>query len=233
MIDTLPDTSSAPHQTRSWDRVRARTVLEDGAVGQVDPAALVRDDDDRPAQRDVAPEPHVARHRQVVQLEHVRHRAEPARGESATATARRTRGSERARMATSEDGEGRGGRGGAGWARKAGRRRERDRGEGEAKASRPARMVGNDDRRVGRAEAGWARKGRAIESGGEHRLTRWNDVHTQRHRDRAQSGARTEGEDGALWLHEQRHRGRSRRADTGGEEGRLKGTGGGRAAKRG
>jgi hypothetical protein len=47
------------------------TVLEDGAVGQIYPGALVCDNDDRATESDLAAEPHITRNCKMVKLEDV------------------------------------------------------------------------------------------------------------------------------------------------------------------
>jgi len=52
-------------------------VLQDAAVREVDPVALVGDDDDGAAEGDALPEPDVARDGEVVEFEDVRDALEP------------------------------------------------------------------------------------------------------------------------------------------------------------
>jgi hypothetical protein len=52
------------------------TVLQNAPIRQIDPAPLIRDDDDRPAEGDVPAEPHVAGDGEMVELEDDGHGAE-------------------------------------------------------------------------------------------------------------------------------------------------------------
>ena len=52
------------------------TVLEDRAVGQVYPGALVRDNDDCPSESDLSSEPHVASDGKMVELKDIGDSAE-------------------------------------------------------------------------------------------------------------------------------------------------------------
>ena len=52
-------------------------VLKDAPVGDIDALALVRDDNDRPAQRHVAPEVDVAGHGEMVELDDLGDLLEP------------------------------------------------------------------------------------------------------------------------------------------------------------
>ena len=78
MMETLPDTSSAQSmsipkkQNRGW----RLTVLQNAPIGQINPASLVGDDDDRSTEGDIPAEPHLAGDGEMVELEDVGHGAE-------------------------------------------------------------------------------------------------------------------------------------------------------------
>jgi hypothetical protein len=73
MIDTFPETSSVTYGSNSiaLSCYVLLTILEDRTIRQIDPGALVRNDDDSSAKRNLAAKPHVASNSQVVKLEDV------------------------------------------------------------------------------------------------------------------------------------------------------------------
>ena len=52
-------------------------VLQDGSSRDVDPVAVVGDDDDSPPETDTFPEGDIARHGEMIQLQHVGYGAKP------------------------------------------------------------------------------------------------------------------------------------------------------------
>ena len=52
-------------------------VLQDGASGDVDPVAMVGDDDDCPPETNTSAEGDITRYGEMIQLQHVRNTGEP------------------------------------------------------------------------------------------------------------------------------------------------------------
>jgi hypothetical protein len=81
-MEMLPETSSArPVRISSETKEpgggrRRRTVFQNAPIGQINPAPLISDDDDRPTKGDVPAEPHVARDGEMVELKDDGHGAE-------------------------------------------------------------------------------------------------------------------------------------------------------------
>jgi len=79
-METLPETSSAQSvsirvETKESGLGRL-TVLQNAPIGQINPAPLIGDDNDRPTEGDVPAEPHVAGDGEMVELEDDGHGAE-------------------------------------------------------------------------------------------------------------------------------------------------------------